>query len=678
MVANHSIPQEVGPRFDIGFVSEIYGSCGFTVKPGTYRREQQLIKRADVVASLQTALADRDINFWTRVSQFDWRRGGGQPLFTDGYFDTSRGIDTHVAGTISIWSAQSVLDSVTTGAIGRGAAIAAAGVGGAAVAAFAWTNGNYRVSSNIASAAPTFTTFTTGGAGTVLDIASDGTNFYFATTGTGVWTTTAAAPGNLTQYDAGANGPYHRLAWDPLRRRLFGILAPGTGRALHQINSGGAPTVIYDFQQGRLDAILVYFGYVYVAWTTGDAFNASQGTSYVYAYDGTNMVEEASGADAGQIVGLKVADIRFWVGMVFNDVWNDQTLTTPGSQFALCYSNGDQIVGFVNMPDGRLIRNSTAGIISPYYGMDSWLAIQSTPDTTVAGQTFWGVGPYVWRWDQSIGGASRAFGRSEIAVGGTTYTPHIVGLVAAGDKMLALVLLLDGTFANVGGAVWQVSGLSTPNLVSDADDNKMTSSRLDLGLPYVDKFWYGFEVTCEPLANGQELSMEFSLDDGATWSTCQSTIAHPNPFTTISGSDPLFVVNEVNPHIKYRLQMRATGGASSPIVHAVSAKFAPSNPNLKVWTMTVVCQRNMRLRNNQVDDTEPRDLLDYLFDIAQSGQTVDFYDNNETLSSSGARTRHSVWVMQAAQDTLNTSGTYKPLLQEGEVEIVLWETEAAA
>lgn len=674
MPGNATIPLEVGPRYDVGFVSAAFGSGGFTVKPGTYRREQQLIKRADVVASLQTALADRDINFWTRVSQFDWRRGGGQQLFTDGYFDTSRGIDTHVAGTLTIWSAQSVLDSVTTGAIGRGAAIAAAGVGGAAVAAFAWTNGNYRVSSNISNVAPAFSTFTTG-AGMVLDIASDGSNFYFACVSGGVWTTTAAAPGNLTQYDTGAN-VYHRLAWDPLRRRLFGILAPSAGRALHQINSGGAATVIYDFQQGRLDAILVYFGYVYVGWNTGDAFNDSQGSSYIYAYDGTNMVEEASGADAGQIVGLKVADIRFWVGMVFNDVFNSPDLTTAGSQFSLCYSNGDQIVGFVNMPDGRLIRHSTT--FSPMYGMQDWLAIQSTPDTVVAGQSFFGVGPYVWRWDQSIGGASRAFGRASVSVGGTSYTPHVVGLVAAGDKMVALALLLDGTFANVGGMVWQVSGLSTPNLIADADDNKLTSSRLDLSLPYVDKFWYGFEVTCEPLANGQELSMEYSINDGTTWNSCPSTTIHPNPFTTISGTSPLFLVNLVNPHIKYRLQMRATGGATTPIVHAVSAKFAPSNPNLKVWTMTLVCQRNMRLRNNQIDETEPRDLLDYLFNISQSGQTVDFYDNNETLDSGGNRVRHSVWIMQAAQSTVNTSGKYNPLLQEGEVEVVCWETEEAA
>ena len=677
MVANHTIPLEVGPKWDCGVVSDSFGECGLVIKPGTYRREQQLIKRADVVASLQTALADRDINFWTRISQFDWRRGGGQPLFIDGYFDTSRGIDTHISGSLSAWSGQTVLDSVTTGAIGRGAAVAAAGVGGAAVAAFAWTNNAYRVSSNIASATPTFSTFTTGGAGTVLDIATDGSNFYFATTGTGIWTTTAAAPGNLTQYDAGANGPYHRIAWDPLRRRLFGITAPGTDRVLHQVNAGGAPTIIYDFDQGRLDAILAYFGNVYVAWNTGDALDNSQSSSFIYGYDGTNVFEEASGADAGQIVGLKVADIRFWVGMVFNDIYNSPELTTPGSQFALCYSNGEQIVGFVNMPDGRLIRNSTAGIMSPYYGMQDWLAIQAVPDTVIAGQTYWAVGPYVWRWDQSIGGASRAFGREMVTISGTDYTPHIVGLIAPGDKMVALALLLDGSFNNVGGMVWQVAGLTTPNLISDADDNKLTSSRMDLNLPYVDKFWYGFEVVCDPLSSNQELSMEYSTDDGDTWTVCPSTAAHPNPYTTTGGTSPFFPVEVVAPHIKYRIQIRGTSGAASPVVHAISAQFAPSNPNLKVWTLTVSCRKNTRLRNNQVDDTEPRDVLDFLFNVSHESSPVIFYDSNETVTQ-GQRIAHTVWVMQSSQSTLNTSNEYKPLLAEGDVELILWETQAAA
>ena len=671
MPGNHTIPAEVGPRFDVGIVSATYGSAGFIVKPGTYRREQQLIKRADVVAALQTALADRDIQFWTRVTQSDWRQGDGQELFGGALSWDTRGIDVHVPNEISAWSSQSGLDSVTTAGIGHGAAIAAAGVGGAAVAAFAWTSGNYRVSSNITNDVPTFSTFTTGGAGLVLDIVSDGANFYFATTGTGVWTTTAAAPGNLTQYDLGANGPYHRLVWDALRRRLFGILAPSAGRALHQVNSGAAPTVIYDFQQGRLDAIEQSAGRIYVGWNTGDAIDNSQGRSMVAYYDGTSTVEAAIGADASQIVGLKSAGV-FWVGVIFNDVMASTAVTTAGSEFTLCFMSSGGISGYRNLPDGRLLRN--AATFSPFYAMQDWLAIQGVPGPSGGGMTWFGVGPYVWFYNQGQGGTGRAFGRSVITVGGTNYTPHIVGLIAPGDKMVALVLLLDATFANVGGAVWQVSGLTTPNQIADVNDNKLTSGRIDLALPYVDKFWHGFEVVCDPLVAGQQIQMEYSIDDGAIYTLCQSTAAHPNPYSTISGSQPLFLVQRVNPHIRYRIQLVGSGGAVSPRVHAVSAQFAPGNPDLRMWTFTLLCQKNTRLRNNQVDGTEPRDLLDYLFNISERSEPVTFYDNNEALDSVGSRRAHTCWVMQVGQTTVNTSGVYNPLLQEGEVQIMLWET----
>lgn len=673
MVANHTIPLEIGPRWDVGIVSATYGSCGLVIKPGTYRREQQLIKRADVVAALQTAMADRDINFWTRVTQTDWRQGSGATIFADSLFSDSRGIDIHVPGAISAWSGQTNLDSTVAGAIGRGAAIAAAGVGGAAVAAFAWTAGNYRVSSDITNSVPTFTTYTTGGAGTVLDIVSDGTNFYFATTGTGVWTTSAAAPGNLTQYDSGANGPYHRLVWDSLRKRLFGITAPGTDRVLHQVNSGGAPTVIYDFDQGRLDAIENVFSRIYVAWNTGSAINDSQGISRVFYYDGANVYEAASGADGSQIVSLKTAGSVLWAGIVFNDIYNSSDITTPGSQFTLSYVSGGLIAGYRNLNDGRLLQN--AATYSPQYSFDSWAALLGIPGNVSNGQTYFGCGPYVYKYDNAVGGVSRAFGRSTVTVSSTDYTPHIVGLVPVGDKLVALVQLLNGSYVNSGGMVWQVSGLTTPNLIVDSTDNTLASGRIDLSLPYVDKYWHGFEVVCDPIAANQQIQMEYSIDDGTTWTLCPSSSAHPNPYSTLAGTLPFFTVGVVNPHIKYRIQLRGTSGAASPVVHSVSAQFAPGNPTLKMWSFTVQARNNPRLRNNQVDDTYSQDVLDFLFDIAQENETVTFYDSNEALSS-GSRVAHTVWVMQASQATINTGNTYNPTLQEGDVDLVLWETQA--
>ena len=55
-----------------------------------------------------------------------------------------------------------------------------------------------------------------------------------------------------------------------------------------------------------------------------------------------------------------------------------------------------------------------------------------------------------------------------------------------------------------------------------------------------------------------------------------------------------------------------------------------------------------------MDDTEPRDVLDFLFNVSHESSPVIFYDSNETVTQ-GQRIAHTVWVMQSSQSTLNTS-----------------------
>src|SRR5438309_605247 len=95
----------------------------FFIKPGTFRRQQQLVKRQEVVAALSQAIADRDIDFWTRVSQFDWSKGQNQELFTDpSRYSDSRGIDVHKLGAISLVPATTQLAGAAVQNRGRGAA----------------------------------------------------------------------------------------------------------------------------------------------------------------------------------------------------------------------------------------------------------------------------------------------------------------------------------------------------------------------------------------------------------------------------------------------------------------------------------------------------------------------------------------------------------------------------
>ena len=123
-----TIPAEVGPKWDCGFSSPTWGDAGFVVKAGTYHRTQQLVKRTDVTGALQTAIADRDISFWTRDSQSDWSYGFNQKVFgtsasSKGSFDYSQGIDNHVPGSIRLVPQPTVLDSTTASQVYRGSCL---------------------------------------------------------------------------------------------------------------------------------------------------------------------------------------------------------------------------------------------------------------------------------------------------------------------------------------------------------------------------------------------------------------------------------------------------------------------------------------------------------------------------------------------------------------------------
>ncbi len=562
-----TIPSEVGSKYDCGFSSPTWGDQGFVIKPGTYQRQQQLIKRTDVTGALQTAIADRDINFWTRLTQADWSYGSGQKIFGNstvqlGSFDYSQGIDNHVPGQISIVPQPAVLTSTVASQVYRGACLVQSAVGGTANAFFAWTTGNYLYSTDIVNAVPTFTSKTTGGAGAVLDIETDGTNVWFATTGGGVWTTTAAAPGNLTQYDTGAN-VYHRLKYDPLKKILYAILAPSAGAALHKVNSGGGPTTIYNFVSGRLDAIEYIFGDIFVAWNAGDVLNSSPSRSFIYYYDGTNVFEYTNMGDGAQIVGLKNSYGQLWAAVINEDVFNDAGDNVAGASLEL-FQITSTITNRGTLTDAQIKQESTTK--SPLTSGQFALATGGTPKSP-GGSLFFGSSGLVWRYDYTAGQiVSKSFGSTQISVGGTTYNQIVVGLLAVQGKMVALVeLLATAGGAQSGGAVVQLSGAVNAMTALATGDCQLVSSRQDLGLPYVQKYWHSFEVIFQALIAGQSILMEYSLDDGVTWTSCTNFAnGTTNPFSTLGGTKYVALIKQVNAHVRYRVTPAAPGTNQSP------------------------------------------------------------------------------------------------------------------
>lgn len=645
MAAGPVIPDEVGVVYDVGVVSPTYGSMGLFVKPGTYTKEQQLIKRQDVVAALSQAIADRDINFWTRQSQFDWSKGQDQDFFDDAArFKDGRGIDIHKRGSFSLVPMPSVVTSAAVDNGGRGAALAITALpNGSAAIFFPWSDGNYAYSTN---GGATWATSTTPVGARITDIATNGSQafFVFGNQG-GVWQTNTAAPVALTQYDTGGN-KYARLVYDPLRKTLYGILTADQGVALHKINSGAGATVIFDWVIGRLDGLEIYQGNVVVSWNTA-SYTRGANASKLYKYDGTNTTFFADMPDGGFVVSMRVV-----LGFLFILAYESDPfapVTDKAGLYTIVGGTGPTRVASV---DASYNDDLTSGAANAYphfmFGQGTGLYICTQQRTM--------------RYDIVTGGISRSFGDDGGAVGNV----WLQGAVAVRGTIFAIAAL-KGTAAT---GVVKLNPSGAGGLISVSGDvgQRITGSRIDLGLPYVDKYWYGIEVAGEPLIAGQTVKAEYSLNDGATFTACSNS-----PWNTVGEKRRTFLVQQVNPHIVYRITLVSGVGVASPIIHAVSVRFAPSNPNAHVWRLTTQALDDIRARNNRVmDSTYGEDILAFLHNIAQKSELITFYELDDD-----SRTAHSVWVLTVQQSSPMTGNTYSPIRAEGEVDLILWEAVAA-
>lgn len=646
-----TIPAEVGPVFDAGLSSPTHGDMGLLLKPGTFKRDVQEQLRDDVVAALSQSIADRDIRFWKRSSQHDWSGGDGQDYFSDQTrYDSAVGLDVHTPGLLRLVPQPTLLRSSLASALnGRGAVVAQRR------AFFPWTDGNYAWAD--AATGGVVSTSTTPAGGQIADIVSDGTTVFFALgNASNVWQTPAAAPVALAAYDAGTI--YGRLVYDQLAKVLYASPGAVTGLAkLYKINAGGAPTVVYDFLTGRVDALEMFDGDVIVGWNDGGlvipGVSGSLNKARLFSYNGSQVSAFVDFPDGAMIVGLKAA-----AGVLYVEV--DEADPLDRSNFPAEVHATYAVTGSTVTRLGPVDGLSVAG------GTGSLYPIGSPTMAVQVGQFvfFPGTG-HVTQYDTVIGAFSRSLGDSGLPALSNTFTQATMSSLAF---LSGIGLLCEYGGGATTGGIYNLHGSTagiTPSFPA-AGTCQLTGSRMDGGLPYVSKFWYAIDCNLSAdLATGESVQMDYSLDDGVTWTACANS-----PFTTSGENAIAFLVKQVNPHARYRVRPVSNPNVSAgPLITAVSMRYAVVNADASVYRFTVQSNKEMRARNNEV--LEPgygKAMLDYLQAIGMTNELVTFYEPNDST-----RTPHTCWVVSVSQATVNTGGTYDPRIAEGDVAVVLWE-----
>lgn len=653
------IPSEVGNRFDCGIVSPSFGSKGFFLKPGSYIKEMQTQLRDEVVGAVVDSLVDRDIAFWKRISQTNWQKGRGELVFTDGErFRDSTSIDIHAQGQVTLVPAPT--EEKNSGGVkmyGRGQCVALPAGGFPPTTFFPWIDGQFVYSQNAATGVPVI--WATQGLLSALDhicwMDTDGrTAFMVMSISNGVFSTTAAAAGPAVPalYDDGAQA-YAELVYDRLRKNIYavtGLESHALASRLNKINAGGAATVIFDFVHGNLECIEMHLGNVVVAWNSGimtqfvvGGQGGSSLKSTLYKYDGTNVTELVQMPDGVEVVGLKSYLGALYAAAVETDPYTGGVTGALYSVIGSTLSRIDSIDATLMLDAGTTgDPNGGSGIFigSPFLmvGIGTHLLIS--------------VGNLAWVYDIVNGGLSRAFGVAST-------TGQIGGMIPLNGR----IFTFHG--GQVAGSITRLNGTPGVALVPTySGEGTLTSARMDAGLPYVRKFWYGFEVVFKPLAVGDKIAFDYSLDDGVTFTACSNS-----PLTgTSSEKRRTFLVQQSNEHIIYRVTLTPATSDAGPTVVSIAAKYAVVNQNASVYRMTVDCYDKIRNRANAVEDGYGAEALTYLDNIARANETVTFYEPNDP-----DRTAHTCWVMREARHVVNTSGVYVPTLSEGEVDLVLWE-----
>lgn len=639
-----SIPLEVGPLYDCGIINSSGEKMGFVIKPGTYRKDVQTVLRDQVVGAVSQSLVDRDVEFWKRISQQDWSGGTGQNLFEDDtMYRGAKQVVSNQQGAIQQAPQWSSLGNASEAYRATNGMTALRGnvFGPWTAARYAWYNIN----------GGTLTTTNTVPAGVQYDMCSDGTNVFAVGSWAGVYTTTGVSPGNMTQYDTGSTGPYYTVTYDPLNKRLYGTKAYATGPVLDLINSGGAPTQKYDFVTGRIDAACMHDGHLILAWASdGSPFSVNTGsygeTVQLMKWDGTNMTLYADLPS-----GSWVKSMRSVFGVLIINVYTADAFQLNKAPDAIVYTiTGDSLnrVGSLN--------NSAFG---------SFAIERAIAESNL--QVFIGSTGWVFNYDLVFGGLSQPLGQIQVPNLAQTVSQQLNGLATYNGVLYGVGYGSDDKVYffqyNSSGAAGLIPPTSTTVFA-----NQLIGSRMDANLPYVNKFWYGIDCIFDPLESGESVAMDYSFDDGQTYTTCSNS-----PYSTAAGTKTTFLVQDSNPHITYRIRLAQASGTAGPTVHAIAPRYTVPSANGSVYTMTVMCYDQIRYRNS--DLSQPGygyQAINFLNAIARGDAQVTFYEPDDP-----DRTAHTCWVMDASLQKTNTGETYNPLLNEGDMVLTLWETVAS-
>jgi hypothetical protein len=189
----------------------------------------------------------------------------------------------------------------------------------------------------------------------------------------------------------------------------------------------------------------------------------------------------------------------------------------------------------------------------------------------------------IWRYDIVNGGLSRY---ENVVTGGNAAIPLHSLRVFRGKPWVTQ----EGIGLYSIAATYQSSGT-------------LTTSDLHLGQPWATNLWVSVEVTCAPLNSGESITVDYSVDGGASFTNAGSlSFAVDGAISTKRFTISTAVLSKSTNYIRVKLTLGAgTSNLSSPAVYGIALKAAPADPSGALIDCWLACPDQQSGPNAGVD-----------------------------------------------------------------------------
>lgn len=160
----------------------------------------------------------------------------------------------------------------------------------------------------------------------------------------------------------------------------------------------------------------------------------------------------------------------------------------------------------------------------------------------------------------------------------------------------------------------------------------LKSSNYDGGTPGLLKLWTSIELDYELPAAGTTIKVDYSLDNGRTWTTDAVSLSYASAGRKRTR---VYLSSVRASSFKWRLKLSSSSTSATPVVYSVNVSYLPLQDPQWQWEFTVVISELQELLDGTTATVAPATVLAALEDLYRANTPTTFVDVDGTTLTNG-------------------------------------------